>query len=538
MAKNFFLGKIIPDSEGLETFDTDASIWTSTDIAQSAVSRYTGDATRSSVMAFEAVPMTLSDTLFLSDTIYLGDGVAFAGEGVYKDFTVVPGTRVYVTWVAKAPSSNLNKHAMYLKVRDTTNGADLYDNFAGFGVWSEKADLLITVPDDCTTIRCTFYSNTYNTGGKYLVDDFGFFQSAFSVDPDGYSRAPHRVGSFHQSLSGRRTFDLKAIHYTFHFAWNFIDATMYDKLRVLFYDNEYLYLDDGDVPQISQTDTIYSNPTMTFSGVTNPSSTQIGYTDSGSALPSAIGDFETTEMSTANYGAIDADDDNYVETTNPAADAYLYHKFNILGSVSLADVQRLRVKVAALSDDSSSFNLDGCILYAWDGSNWVELTRSTSDAKTDLTYATVESTIAQQFVDSSNRTRLLLRSRATRNGSDSLSLRTYYVELEINDGLGLTMNLSHRIVLPTNTPGTDVTVENLTDGSALVYDTDWIWEDWGTKRAIVISNQSNGDQIKITYSRYWEVMFASAPEEWWDGDPTDDRNRIMRIVLQTLSKSE
>ena len=31
MSKNYFLGLIIPDSEGIETFDTDASIWTETD---------------------------------------------------------------------------------------------------------------------------------------------------------------------------------------------------------------------------------------------------------------------------------------------------------------------------------------------------------------------------------------------------------------------------------------------------------------------------------------------------------------------------
>ena len=110
--------------------------------------------------------------------------------------------------------------------------------------------------------------------------------------------------------------------------------------------------------------------------------------------------------------------------------------------------------------DSSPQDLDGGVLYAWNGTNWVELTRSTNNAKTDLTYSTAETEVAKQFVDpSDNYIRLLLRSRNRRNGTDALNLRTYYLECEINEGLNLTIELSHKAIVDGN--GNVIWVKNI-----------------------------------------------------------------------------
>ena len=127
---------------------------------------------------------------------------------------------------------------------------------------------------------------------------------------------------------------------------------------------------------------------------------------------------ETTEFATIDYQAIDGDDDSYKETINPGADEYLYHKFLLLSSIDSNDVKRFRVKVAMSGSDSSPQNLDGGILYAWNGTNWVELVRNTNSSKTELTYSSAETEIAKQFVDSDdNYIRLLLRSRNRRDGA-------------------------------------------------------------------------------------------------------------------------
>jgi hypothetical protein len=47
-----------------------------------------------------------------------------------------------------------------------------------------------------------------------------------------------------------------------------------------------------------------------------------------------------------------------------------------------------------------------------------------------------------------------------------------------------------------------------------------------------------GEEVEAKYNRYFEVMFASIPENWFSGDPSSgDRPRSAEVVLQTLSES-
>jgi hypothetical protein len=272
-----------------------------------------------------------------------------------------------------------------------------------------------------------------------------------------------------------------------------------------------------------------------FAVVSNPSSTHKAYIDSSNTLPSGMNDFETNEYSTVDYQAIGDDDDDYKETSNPNAGYYLYNKFLVQSSILQSNVQRFRVMVKASSDDSSSANLDGCILYAWDGSNWMELTRSSNSSKNCLTYSTVEPLIASRLVNQSdNYIRLLLRSINSRDGSSTLNLKFYFVEVEINEDLDSIIRLSHKAILDNN--GDVIFVKNLSKGITLSLNTDYtIAID---KRSITIIGQDSGDIIEVKYNRYFEVVFSSIPEEWLSGDPESNRTRRVEIALHTLSESK
>ena len=520
-----------PKEYGLETFDNDASIWFVTDGDKTSVSRYTGDSVRDSVMRIQGTPWTLGDGKTLSDGMYLNDSLAGRGEGAYKQYTVTPGVRYAFSCLYKADTGILT-----IELYDQTNGTSVSSVDKTDSSW-KSYETSIVAPAGCTGIRARFLQDEFDIRpGPFCIDNVSFSGNVMLHDPDDYSRVPHRVGAFHQTLGGRRIYDLRAIHYSLHLGWNFFNEDQYENLREIYYSNELLYFDDGDVPPLIERGEVYATAQYGFAGITNPSNTHRAYSDSSSSLPSAGSDFETTEFTTAEYQAIDGDDSNHKETTNPDSDMYLYHKFLLLSSIDSGDVKRFRVRISMSSNDSSPQNLDGGVLYAWNGANWVELARNTNSAKADLTYSTAEAEIAKQFVDSGdNYICLLLRSRNRRNGTNALSLRTYYMECEINEGLNLTIELSHKAILYASDDV--IWVKNLTQGTVLTLDTDYTIAD--DRRSITVSGQASGDEIEVKYNRYFEVMFASIPEEWFSGDlSSGDGSRSATIVLQTLSESK
>jgi len=529
MATNFVLTLTAPQEYGVEAFDTDPSIWAETDSNKTETSRYTSDPDRDSVMKIQGVSWKLGDGCKLGDGYYLGDSPIGRGEGAYKDYNVAAGVRY-----AFACLHRMDRGTLTIQLYDQTNGALLHSVNKTDTSWKSH-EVSVVAPLECTTIRVKFLQKSDNVRpGPFYVDNVALNGNILLHDPDIYQRIPHRIGSFHQTLSGRRIYDLRGIHYSFNLDWSYFEETQYENLREAFYSNELLYFDDGNVPPLIESDTIYDNATYNFAGIASPSSTHKAYIASSSSLPSAKNDFETTEFTTVEYQTIAVDDADYKETTNPETGCYLYHKFLFKSGITSANTKRLRVKVVALSDDASPANLDGCILYGWGGSNWVELTRSTNSAKTNLTYSTAEEDIASQFVDANDGyIRLLLRSRNSRVGSSNLSLRTYYAEVELNEGLDLVISLSHKAILAAN--GDVIYVKNITQGTTLILNTHYTISN--DRRSIAVTGQNSGDRIEVKYNRYFEVVFASIPEEWLSGDPGSGRTRAVGISLNTLSES-
>lgn len=530
MAANFVLTLTAPDEYGVEKFDTDVSIWPETDSSKTTTSRHTDDPTRDSVMKVQGKSWKLGGGKKLGDGMYLGDSPAGCSEGAYKDFAVAAGVRYAFSCLHKVDTGTLT-----IDLYDQTNGTSISSVERSNTTWRGH-ETSIVAPAGCTVISVKFLQDESDVRpGPLYIDNVSLNGNALLQDPDSYSRVPQRVGSFHQTLGGRRVYDLRAIHYSLYLGWSFFKEDQYENLREAFYSNELLYFDDGDAPPLTESEKVYETAQYDYVGITNPSSTHKAYSDNSSSLPSARSDFETTEFTAAEYQAIDGNDDSHKETANPDANRYLYHKFMLASSIDSGDVRRFRVKVVMSGSDSSPQSLDGGLLYAWNGANWVELARSTSKAKSELTYSTAEAEIAKQFVDSDDSyIRLLLRSRNRRNGANDLILRTYYAECEINEGLNLTIELSHKAILDENNDV--IWVKNLTQGTTLTLDSDYAIAN--DRRSITVSGQASGEEIEVKYNRYFEVMFTSIPEEWFSGDPSSgDRSRSAEVILQTLSES-
>lgn len=240
-------------------------------------------------------------------------------------------------------------------------------------------------------------------------------ENQFTVDPDEYSRQPERQAFTHVMLDGDRHETLRSISQRMRFKWNHVEEAQYEALRALLYQHVLLYLNDGNVPPLIETDKTYTNSSFNFVGIENGSSTHIAYYDTKTSLPDIEGDLEDDEYSTAHYQAIDVDDDNCVTITPELLNEYGYQKFLILSDVAQADVQHLRIRIKLSASDTHSTDLDGAIMYGWqNNSSWVELARTSNSDTQYLTFSTFDSAIAQSLVDPSDSyIRIVIQSMGT-----------------------------------------------------------------------------------------------------------------------------
>ncbi len=462
---NFVLTSTAQDEYATETFDADGDLWSETDNTKTTASRKTTDSERDSVMQFLGDSWQLDGGQTLGDGNFLGDSDEGKGEGVYEDYTVTAGNIYAFSVLYKCDHGAA---FMTIEVYDQTNVVLLNSTDVNDTNWNSHEER-ITAPVGCTTIRVKFLQkSTLAFSGPFYIDNVALNESAIIFDPEEYTRTPQVIGSFLQTLGGRRIRDQRCVHYELRLWWEFMEKGAFDLLYSMLVGGGTLYLDDGEVPNLTEDETVYETTTEDYVSITNPSSTNKAYTDNSASLPSAEDDFDSTEYSTVGYQKIDALDANYHETTNPTAGRYLYHRFDIDPDIDSGDAQRFRVLVRASGDDASPDNADGCILYVWDDtdSTWVELAQSSSSAITNLIYSTAESDVAQRYLDSSDqRVKLLLRTVAPRATGKDLKLRTYYVEVEINEGLDLTVDLSHTAILDDDSDV--IHVKNTTQGTLL-----------------------------------------------------------------------
>lgn len=523
MATKFKLTLIAPDEYNVEKFENDTEIWSVTDPAKTYADRCASDIDRGSVMRVKGKTWTFGDEHTFGDGLYFDDSPEGRNEGVFKDFQVTPNVTYTISFLYRSAIGYFR-----LVLWDVTNDSLVASQTLNSTSWASYCEA-INIPELCNTLRIKFLQADSPHSLPFYIDDLSVNGNVILTDPDSYERVLKRIGNSYQMLSGRKVHDLRAIHYRMNLKWDYVDPVQYELFRQIACSNEILYFDDGDVPPLIEHHTVYEREVNDYTNMESPSTLHIAYKSTSPNLPFAKSDFESEEYTTQEYQAIYNNDDQYCETSNPEAGFYIYHKFKIKSGLAKQGVKRFRVLVSAMGRDTSPHDSDGCILYAHNGDKWVELARSTNSDKNFLIYETSESTIASSFVDADDQyIRLLVRSRGMmRDGSD-LTLRVYYVQVELNEGLDSVVRLTHKAILDRD--GDLIWVKNLTKGRDLILGTDYIVSI--DRRSILIFGQDPGDEIEVKYNRYFECMVTELPERWIyrDGDA-----RQMVIQLQTLS---
>jgi len=458
------------------------------------------------------------------------------GKGVYQDVTGLTPDEVHVVeFDYKIDATQEIDWVIY----DQTNGApiasgtlDAAANWLGF--YRE-----VTTPAACVTIRLFLRAGTA-TSVAFYIDNIGCRGNIIKEDAEstGYRRVFPHQSTRHIMQDGSIVDDSTAPRMTFPLHWRFLANTQFASLIAFARSNNASYYNDGNLPQFVIQQAVYLETQYTYSGITNPSGTHIAYYDTDVDLPNAEGDFQTTEFSTANYGAVDANDSNSVDTPITAAGdvkKYVYHKFiiDISGEYSVIDaIQRFKVKYVGECNDVSGNDVDGVVVYIWNSSNWMRVGNTTSKDKTTVDYVTDEPVQAQDFIDIGDQTvAVLIRSRGHKGSDGNLTLKSYYVSVWINQDMGSGVMLPSQVLLDSG--GDVVSVENLTDNTTLTLGTHYeIGDGLNNLKAM---SETAGDVIKVTYEpRIQVTQIQSLSDQWIQtGTPTTPPREVT-LGLQSI----
>lgn len=457
------------------------------------------------------------------------------GKGGYIDVSTTAEIEYVIEFDYKVTATMEIDWVIY----DQTNGANI-----ATGTLDQTADWYgfyrrVSTPANCVTIRLFLRAGTAS-GTVFYIDNIGCRGNIILEDPESsaYNRTFPYQSNLHHTQKGNAIQDSTRARIVFPLSWEYLTNTQFASIIRYCRSEKPSFFDDGNLPDFAELQYAYLETQYTYSGITNPSGTHVAYYDTSTALPNAEGDFESTEYSTANYQAVDADDGNSVDTAITAAGdvkKYVYHKMvlDISGEYGVIDaIQRMKIKYVGECDDASGNNVDGIVLYVWNSSNWMRIGETTSADKTTIDYVTDEPVQAQDFVEISNQEiTILARSRGQKGSDGNLTLKSYYLSVWVNQDMGSGVTLSSKFVLDAS--GDVESVENLTDGTTLTLDTDYVIGD-GLDNLKAMS-ETAGDLIKVTYQPRLSVTKQGTPSDQWHGTgtPTTPPRRVS-ITLQSL----
>jgi hypothetical protein len=389
-------------------------------------SRYTSDATHTSVMS------VTSDT---------------DGKGVWYEVTGLTASTICVFDMIYYCASGQEIDVL---IYDQTNGATIDSTTLTSTSW-DYYHTEVTTPSACVTVRIYLRAGT-SAGTAFYVDNVLFSENALAKDAEDYDLSFPDITRDHTMQDGTRVIDRVGRFLRASLRFANLSHTETQRLLAFAESDGTAYFDDQACIPMVETITLYTETEYTYSGITNPSSTHVGYYDSDEDLPAAAADFQTTEMSTANYGAIDGDDSNYAETSlsgDSNNKKFVYHKFkfDITEYTSADDIYNIQIIYKGAGLDNSRNGAHGLVMYVWDGTTWWELDESVASDKQTFTLSLSEPEHAQKFVDVTNDYILILvRTRAQKSSGGDLILRTYYVEAAINDGKETTISLTNKCI--------------------------------------------------------------------------------------------
>lgn len=382
-------------------------------------------------------------------------------EGVFKDFTVTSGQKVSCSFFVKSTNDTDQFTAIF---HDQTNDAAIttYTPHTVDTTW-RCYEVEITAPTDCVTIRVTLNGLVADT---YEIDSFAFNKDEMVIQP-GYpfDNNPDIVGVTKQSLQGGRVQHRIGTHWRYSLSWAYVEDAFFDRMVLLYESGETLYLDDGDVPDLTEQSTLYTNATYDHTGVTKPSTTHVAYYTESSDLPTSAGQFEDDEYIDAWYTDIAAET---LRSHEYSASDYLYHKFIFRPSEYSTSVQRLAINIKSILDDLAVGNIDGVLVYVWNGSNWQEIFRTSSDSAEDITWYTYSASEAQSMVpqdgsESNGIVRILVRTRPKGGLISDVAASVY-----MSEDQSLTANTVAKIAFDTEVYDTEEIFDSDTDYSFTV----------------------------------------------------------------------
>lgn len=456
-------------------------------------------------------------------------------HGVYYDVTSAhPETKYVVEFAYKNTATQELDYVIY----DQTGSATIESGTLTATSWTNFY-IEATTPADCVTIRIFLRAGT-GTGLAFYVDDIRCQGNALGKDPDVYNIAYPDIRYEHRMQDGSAVIDKTPRIPRATLGFVSMSSENFDRLLALANSDDAAWFDDQDIPAMVERQYIYTDTDYNFVGITNPSGTHVATYTTYNDLPNAAADFDVggspagTEFSTANYQAVDGDDSNYVETSVSVAGRYGYHKFDFNATEYTAadDIHSISVTYKGSGDDASANNLDGIVLYMWDGTNWAKVAKTVSGDKQTLSYSTSNKEQAQQFVDvSGNHIYVLARTRGEKTTAGALSLKSYYIEVKVNEYYDTQIDLANKAVL---SAGDVVYVKNLTQNTTLTLTTHYTIGD--DRQSVTVTGQSDGDLIEVKYNQYLKVVCANdLPERrQHTATPTTPEREAVTLQLASL----
>ena len=480
----------------------------------------------------------VSATLYTSDAdhaLCMKVSAPTNGEGVEKVVSnLAPDSKHILDFAYKCVGSQ----SIHVNAYDQVNSATIYSGSVAATTWRNHYQP-VTTPAACSTVMIKLYRNNANTGKAFYIDDVRLHGNALLIDPDGYPKRHPDVDFKHNTANGKVTVDRIGRHVNFSMQFPLMSDTAFKKLLDASKSDEALYFDDRNVPVMTAAGTVRTSTTYNYTGVTT-GGTHNAYQTATTATPVTSGQMQATEFTNGKYGSVDGDDAAYATLAITGTGKYGYHKFAFSATqyASAGQVRKFAVTYKGLADDASSSDVDGVELYIWNGTNWALLDETRTSSKQTLTFTTNKPEIAQQYVDTGNNLiRLLAKTRASKKTDGSLTLKSQYIAVTVNDDLSRTISLMNKGIPSANAV---VSVKNLTSGTALTAGAASDGYDIGDDRrsVVVTSDQSDGDVIEVKYNQFYEVTIASLSEPETFADSLTAPHRVVDLELQTLASAE
>lgn len=422
-----------------------------------AVTRDTTDADRDSIMKV------------VSDTD--GKGITYTISGIRA------GTKHAFSMAYKNASGQEIDYVIY----DNTNLANIATGTLTETVWSYHYEE-VDSPTGCIEIMIYLRAGTAG-GTAFYIDDLKLHGNVLEVDPDALAYNYPRSGSSKWMLDGTLRSDVFLTTSEIDMGFPRLSYDGFDRLLDFHKSRRETYFDDQDVPPAIERMTVYLETEYDFTGIANPSGTHTAHESKSASEPSAVGDFESTEVTTADYNVLDDDDANYVRDSASVTGHYQYHKFSfdVSGEYTSADdIQSFEVTYKGAANDASASNQDGVTVYLWNvtAGNWVEIGATRVSTKETVSLSLMKPEHAQMFVDTTTGfVRVLVQTNGTKAAGTALDLDSYYIEVTVNKSLSTTVPLKNRAVLDGS--GAVIHVKNLSGNLTLSFPGDYLVQDDG-----------------------------------------------------------